>query len=291
MGLVIYNGHHADGVKALCLCLSFREAGPAYVQAGQLTDGCAQGAAIPQFFTHNVLGNDPAVDIGCGAHRRPGWFSRDGAVDHGAVSGGVNVGIVGLTRLIGQQGSFYHFQARAIQEGGIGPDTGAEDHQVCLIGFPVSQNFFDFAAFPLQAGHTNAGDHRDAGIRQLSFYVSGKLPVKARQNMRRHVQHKGFHSIFCQVFCNLQANIAGAHNHSPFDSAIGDQIPQGNGVLWGAHEEHIFQIHALNRRTDWTGSCRNDQLVIGIYRLFPGVQVNGGHLLGITVHFHGFHPG
>ena len=69
-------------------------------------------------------------------------FSRDGAMDHGAVSSGVNVGIVGLTRLIGQQGSFYHFQARAIQEGGIGPDTGAEDHQVCLIGFPVSQNFF-----------------------------------------------------------------------------------------------------------------------------------------------------
>ena len=76
VGLVVHDGDDADGVKALGLSLVLGETGAAHVESGQLADGGAQGAAVVPGLAGDILGHHAALDVGRGAHGRPGGPCR-----------------------------------------------------------------------------------------------------------------------------------------------------------------------------------------------------------------------
>ena len=109
--------------------------------------------------------------------------------------------------------------------------------------------------------------------------------------MGRHIQNDGLYPILGQILGNLQADITGADNHSPFHLSGGELLPQGNGILRSPHKKDVFQIHSVDGGPDGTGACGNHQLVIRINGFLPGVQIDSRHLFCSTVHMNGFCAG
>ena len=271
--LVVHDGDHTHRVEALVFGLSLGEAGTADVETGQLAHSGAQRAAIGASLAGDILSNHAAFDVGRGAHGRPCSLAGDGVAHHGAVAHGVDVGIVGLSQLVGEQGALEHLQTSVLQEGGVGTDTGAEHHQVTLIAALVGEHFLDLAVFTFQAGDLDAGGDGDPGVSQLALDVGGKFWVKAGEHMGRHIQHEGLYTPSTEVLGDFQADVAGAHHHGLLDGAAVHQGSQIIGVLGRAHEKDVSEIHAVDGGLDGAGAGGDDELVIGIDRLCAGGKI------------------
>ena len=97
--------------------------------------------------------------------------------------------------------------------------------------------------------------------------------------MLGHIQHKRLNAVCLEVFRNLQTDIARANDNRACNTALSDQITQGNRIFRRTHEKHVFKIHARDRRINRACAGGDHQLVIAEGLLFAGSKVHSGHLL------------
>ena len=289
MGLGVHQRDHADRIKALFLRLRFGKTRTAYIQSRQMAHSRAQHAAIANLLAHHVLGDDAARDIGGGAHRRPGRLAGDGVAHHRAVTSGIDIRIVGLAELIGEDRALEHLDARIGEERGIGTNARAHYDQIGLVGLLAGEHLGHLAVLALDAGNRHAGDDRDARLSELALDILGALRIKARQHMLGHIQHKRLHAVGLEVFRDLETDVACADDNSASNAALRNDVAQRDRILRRTHEEHIFKIHTRDRRVDWARARGNNQLIVSKGFLLAGGKIYGSDLLGSTINLRRLH--
>ena len=109
--------------------------------------------------------------------------------------------------------------------------------------------------------------------------------------MGSEVDDGGLHAPVRQILRHLQADEAAAHDDHPLQFAGVHLFPQAVGVIGGAHEEHVLQVHSLALGDKGVGAGGDHQFVIALGEDLAGLQVPGGDGLGGPVQAGDLHAG
>ena len=196
VGLVVGDAGDGDGIKARGLGLLFGQTGTAGIEPIRQTHHTgAQAAAVGSGFPRQILGQEPAGDVGGGAHGGPLALAGQTVVDHGAVAHGVNIGKIGLLELVHHNGALKHLHAGIVQEGGGRTDTDGHHYHVTL---KAAHSGTDAGGLLAAQNHlkARAGDHPDALGLELAADVVGNLGVKQiGHHLRGHVHHRDLQAL------------------------------------------------------------------------------------------------
>ena len=287
VGLVVGDAGGGDHIVAGSGGLCLGQAGTACVQAfRQLDNAGSQAAAVGFFRAGQVPGQQPAGDVGGGAHGGPLALAGDAVVYLRAVAHGVDVVQVGSLVLVHDDGALEHLDAGIMQERGCGTDADGHDHHVSL---ETAHGRADAggllaAQHGLQAG---AGHDPDALGLQLAADIVGDLGVEqVGHDLRSHVHHGDLQALGQEVFGDFQTDEAAAHNNGAAALVLVHISPQADGVVGGPHGEHTGQVDAGNIGNEGHGAGGDDQLIVGDH-----FAVCEGHGLGGSVNRHSLHPG
>ena len=85
------------------------------------------------------------------------------------------------------------------------------------------------------------------------------------------------HALEGQVLRHLQADEAASGHHGPLDASGLHRLPQGNGVVGGAHDEDVLHVQPRHVRHEGGSPGGDDQLVVGVGGSFACFEVLGLH--------------
>ena len=207
--------------------------------------------------------------------------------DCDAVSGGVNVGVVGAHRAVDLERAVrHHFEAALFEERRVRLYAEREHDGVGLHAAAAGQHLFNLLR-SLYAFELRSGEADDAVVGELALDVGRDLGVEARKYLLRHVYYGDLDALGGEVLRDLEADEARAADDRALYRAGVEQLAQSYRVLGFSHDEDVFEACARKLRDYRRSADGYHELVVFVDGLLAGLDVRRGHGLGGAVERHG----
>ena len=161
-------------------------------------------------------------------------------------------------------------------QGGVRSDPDGQHHHVGVERGRVLQQHVHAAVLLRKALHGVAQGQADAVPPHLAVDEGGHIRVEGVHQLAGPLDDGDIHPQLPQILRQLQADEAAAGQDGGLGVMGIDVVLDTEGVLYGAQGEQLLQPHAGKPGLGGLGAGREDQLVVGLLKFRPGLQILDG---------------